>query len=109
MSEMRRNENGDLVKVFPGLEVTFTGPMMERVRDIDPKYVKLNIYDESVSVSVNLYLYLNSDQFAPQETQEAPDAPTPEAQAKTTKPDEGIVDGSNVASTIEVVKEGDAA
>ena len=109
MSEMRRNENGELVKVYPGLETTFTGAMMEKVRDINPQYLKVNVWDDSVSISVNMYLYLNSDQFTPQETQKAPDAPTPEAQAKTTEPDHGFVDGSNVASTIEVVKEGEAA
>ena len=108
MATLKRDKQGNLVKEYPGLQITLTGPLAEEVKGIDPAYISLSIYDDSVSLWVSLYKTLRTDEYRT-EMKKGPDAPTSEALTRTTYPSKAVVDTANVVSSTEIVKEGDAA
>ena len=46
MATLKRDKQGNLVKEYPGLQITLTGPLADQVKGIDPQYISLSIYDE---------------------------------------------------------------
>jgi hypothetical protein len=45
--KLQRTSNGQLAIVYPGLTLTLSGPIADKFRGLDPKDIKLNLFDKS--------------------------------------------------------------
>ena len=74
--KLQRTSNGQLAIVYPGLTLTLSGPMADKFKGLDPKDIRLSLYDSSAS----MYAFVNID-VSTSDYKNGLDAPTPSPEA----------------------------